>query len=462
MKIFYIDLDGTLLKKPNYNFTKDDVKALKKLQSSGNKFGIASGRSEVEIEFLEKQHSLRSNLTIGLNGMVVKKDDQIIKADLDQDVLDILLHNDIKFEAQDGKNRVFSSQEEHDFIPKILGTEMIVTKKMGNFNIRKIVVRQLFNKVPLSQIAKIIEKKGENKYNFFCVDNKSLEIVKKDISKGETIKKHFNENSVIAIGDSVNDEEMILLADQGYVMTNALPELKEKLKAQGVIEIKEVFEAIEMELAEIKGILFDLDGVIADTARYHYFAWKHVAKNLGIEMDEEFNESLKGVSREESLEKILALKNIVLNEKEFKSILLEKNELYLKYLGEVDETSILPGIKDFMINLKKKGKKIAVASASKNAPYILKKLNLLGYINYIADPSAVKNGKPEPDIFLDAMEKIGLKREEVVGIEDSQAGVDALLKANILAIGIGELKNSLYNLNSTNELNNRKTTRLIF
>lgn len=462
MKIFYIDLDGTLLKKPDYNFTSTDVRALKKAQNRGAKFGIASGRSDVEINYLEREHGLASNLTIGLNGMIVKKEEDVIISKLDQEVLSVLLENNIEFEAQDGSNRVFSSQEEHDFIPKVLGTNMIITREMDEFDIKKIVIRQLFNKRPLGEIHRIVERACSAKYNFFCIDNKTIEIVKKDVSKGNAIREHFSGDEVIAIGDSHNDREMILLANQGYIMENALPELRKELRERGAIEIRDVFEAVEIEIAEIKGILFDLDGVIADTAKYHYLAWKEVSKRYGIDLSEEFNENLKGVSRRESLKRILELKNIALSEEEFNGVLKEKNELYIRYLDGLTDKSILPGIKDFLIKLRKFNKKIAVASASKNASYILGKLDLLEYIDYIADPESVERGKPEPDIFLDAARNIGLETDEVVGVEDSQAGIDALHRANILSIGIGDLRNSLYNLESTGELLGDKTTRLIF
>ncbi len=462
MKIFYIDLDGTLLKKPDYNFTSTDVKALKKAQERGSKFGIASGRSHVEIDYLEREHGLTSDLTIGLNGMVIKKDEDLIISKLDQEVLDVLLKHNIDFEAQDGGNRVFSSQREHDFIPKVLGTNMVVTRELEKFDIKKIVIRQLFNERPLDEIKGIIEGACSAKYNYFCIDNKTIEIVRKDVSKGNAIMEHFSDSEVIAIGDSHNDREMILLADQGYIMKNALPELRKELKEKGAIEIGDVFEAVEVEIADIKGILFDLDGVIADTANYHYLAWREVAKRYNIELCEEFNENLKGVSRRESLEKILSLGDIVLPEEEFRGVLKEKNDLYINYLEELGEDSILPGIKEFLIDLKSSDKKVAVASASKNAPYILEKLGLLKYIDYIADPGSIERGKPAPDIFLDAARGIGLKVDEVVGIEDSQAGVDALYRANMLSIGIGKLKNSLYNLESTGELLDKKTRRLIF
>lgn len=206
----------------------------------------------------------------------------------------------------------------------------------------------------------------------------------------------------------------------------------------------------------IRGIIFDLDGVIADTAKFHYIAWKEIGKKYDLEVDEEFNENLKGVSRDESLRRILefnkAEEKFSAEEKE--KIATEKNELYKNLLNTLTEKDILAGIEKFLKDIKARDMKIALASASKNASLILEKLNLLDMIDYIADPAEVKNGKPAPDIFIKACEGIGLKIDEVIGVEDSYSGVSAMKKCAMKSIGIGV--DADYILKSTADLDLEK------
>ena len=203
-----------------------------------------------------------------------------------------------------------------------------------------------------------------------------------------------------------------------------------------------------------KGVIFDLDGVIVDTAPFHYLAWKETADKLGIQIDEEFNESLKGIDRYNSLQKILEFGNVALEEEEKERLMKEKNDRYLELLEKLNEESILPGIESFISELKKNGYKLALASASKNAPLILKKTGLYEYFDNIAEPGSVR-AKPFPDIFLKGAELLGLEVSECVGIEDSYAGIQAINDADIFSIGIGDfeiLSDADLNLKSTDFL----------
>ncbi len=204
----------------------------------------------------------------------------------------------------------------------------------------------------------------------------------------------------------------------------------------------------------VKAVLFDLDGVLCDTAGLHYIAWKDLAKKLGGDIDEEFNHTLKGLDRVESLRRVCRHINYELTNEEIDKYCTIKNDYYVTLLGKLTKADILPGIEEFVISLKNEGIKIVVASASKNAPLILESIKLIEYIDYIVNPASVANGKPAPDIFLAGAEHFGFGVDECVGIEDAQAGVDALISANIKSIGIGTyLEGANIILESTSELN---------
>lgn len=189
----------------------------------------------------------------------------------------------------------------------------------------------------------------------------------------------------------------------------------------------------------LKGLLFDLDGVITDTAIYHYQAWKEIANRIGITIDINFNEQLKGISREESLERILehGSKENKFTTEEKRQLTHEKNEFYLQLIEQLTPQDILPGITEIIQDAKEEQLKLAIASASKNAPSILKKLGLFNDFDTIVDPGAIQNGKPYPDIFLAAAKQLELKISEVAGIEDSESGIEALNTANIFSVGVG-------------------------
>ncbi|WP_037320809.1 beta-phosphoglucomutase [Salegentibacter sp. Hel_I_6] len=187
-----------------------------------------------------------------------------------------------------------------------------------------------------------------------------------------------------------------------------------------------------------KGVIFDLDGVIVDTAKFHFLAWRKLANDLGFDFTEEQNEQLKGVSREDSLKKILDWGELELSKTEFKRQMALKNENYLSYVAKMDEDEILPGVQKVIDYLIENNVPFALGSASKNARNILKKINLLEKFDAIVDGNDVSKAKPDPEVFLIAAEKINIKPEKSIVFEDSVAGVQAANNANMMSIGIGE------------------------
>ena len=187
-----------------------------------------------------------------------------------------------------------------------------------------------------------------------------------------------------------------------------------------------------------KAIIFDLDGVIVDTAKYHFTAWQNVAKKLDFQFTKEQNETLKGVSRVKSLDILIGLSGKTISDKEKETLLISKNEEYLISVAEMQADEILDGIVDVLDFLDDNNIKYALGSASKNAPLILKKVGLFDRFIAIVDGNDVTKAKPDPEVFLIAAEKLGLKPENCIVIEDAVAGVTAANAANMLSIGIGE------------------------
>ena len=189
----------------------------------------------------------------------------------------------------------------------------------------------------------------------------------------------------------------------------------------------------------LKAVIFDLDGVVTDSAKYHYLAWKELADELNIPFDEEYNEKLKGVSRMESLELILKNGNAENNySAEEKARLADKkNEHYKELIKEITPADMLPGIENFLKEIKANNIKTALASVSKNAPFIIKQLQAEKYFDYIADAAAVPNAKPFPDIFLVGAEALEVKPENCIGVEDARTGIEAIHRAGMLAVGVG-------------------------
>ncbi|UPQ77778.1 beta-phosphoglucomutase [Flavobacterium azooxidireducens] len=187
-----------------------------------------------------------------------------------------------------------------------------------------------------------------------------------------------------------------------------------------------------------KCFIFDLDGVIVDTAKYHYLAWQKIAHQLGIEFTPEHNEELKGVSRVRSLDLILALGNMEASQEDKNKWLIQKNEDYLSYLVDMDESEILPGVLPVLIYLKENNQKIVLGSASKNAKPILEKAKIIDYFDAIVDGNDVSNAKPDPEVFIQGAKKVNFSNEECIVFEDSVAGVQAANIAGMTSVGIGE------------------------
>lgn len=187
-----------------------------------------------------------------------------------------------------------------------------------------------------------------------------------------------------------------------------------------------------------KCFIFDLDGVIVDTAKYHYLAWQKIANQLGIEFTPEHNEELKGVSRVRSLDLILALGNMEASQEDKNKWLVQKNKDYLSYLVDMDESEILPGILPVLIYLKENNQKIVLGSASKNAKPILEKAKIINYFDAIVDGNDVTNAKPDPEVFIQGAKKVNFSNEQCIVFEDSVAGIQAANIAGMTSVGIGE------------------------
>jgi len=202
--------------------------------------------------------------------------------------------------------------------------------------------------------------------------------------------------------------------------------------------------------------IFDLDGVIVDTARYHFMAWKRLADQLGIHFTEEDNERLKGVSRIASLDIILEIGNVHADENQKHEFATRKNQWYVEYISKMTPDEILPGSVDFIKELRTAGIRVAIGSASKNTPMILERVGILDLFDAVADGNIVKKAKPDPEVFLKAAELVGVKPELCVVFEDAVAGVQAALNAGMICIGIGSpkiLKQAHYVVSGLNEMN---------
>ena len=191
-------------------------------------------------------------------------------------------------------------------------------------------------------------------------------------------------------------------------------------------------------MANKKAFIFDLDGVIVDTAKYHFLAWQKIASDLGIEFTPEHNEELKGVSRIRSLDIILRLGNIEASEENKNKWLKQKNEDYLAYIENMDESEILPGVVNILEFIKQKNQLIGLGSASKNARPILEKVKILHLFDAIVDGNDVTNAKPDPEVFLRAAKLLNATNKNSMVFEDSVAGIQAANIADMTSIGIGD------------------------
>lgn len=213
-----------------------------------------------------------------------------------------------------------------------------------------------------------------------------------------------------------------------------------------------------------KAFIFDLDGVIVDTAKYHYLAWKKIADTLNIDFTHEHNELLKGVSRVRSLEIILGLGNVEATEEQKNEWLNQKNEDYLAYIDKMDDSEILPGVMRVLNFLKDHNQPIILGSASKNARPILEKVQILNYFDDIVDGNDVSNAKPDPEVFIVGARKANQANENSIVFEDSVAGIEAANTAKMTSIGIGEasiLNEAKFNFNNFEEISEDFLTELI-
>jgi beta-phosphoglucomutase len=191
-------------------------------------------------------------------------------------------------------------------------------------------------------------------------------------------------------------------------------------------------------MPSIQACLFDLDGVIVDTAKYHYLAWRRLANDLGFDISLEQNERLKGISRMESLDIILAIGGIALSEGEKQERAAEKNSRYLELCKQMTPGDTLPGVRSFMDSLKARSILIGLGSASKNATVILESIDMLHYFDTIVDGNRVTRGKPDPQVFLLGAEDLKIPAEKCVVFEDAVAGVQSAKAAGMFAVGVGE------------------------
>ncbi|MFT4598851.1 MAG: beta-phosphoglucomutase [Bacteroidia bacterium] len=190
----------------------------------------------------------------------------------------------------------------------------------------------------------------------------------------------------------------------------------------------------------LNACIYDLDGVITDTAKYHYQSWKWVADQLEYNLTEKQNQKLKGIGRKESLDKILKWSGARISEAEKSNLLQKKNQMYLEQIDHMTPEEIFEGFKTFNALIKKEGIKVAIGSSSRNAIRIIDKLDLVLDFHAIVDGGMTENSKPEPDIFLLAAEKLGVPPEECLVIEDSQAGLTAAKKAGMKSVLFGDDK----------------------
>lgn len=187
----------------------------------------------------------------------------------------------------------------------------------------------------------------------------------------------------------------------------------------------------------IKGVIFDLDGVLLFTDKYHYLAWKTLADKLNIPFDEKVNNRLRGVSRMDSLNIILSYSAQTFSEAEKEVMAEEKNELYREYLQKMTPADVSDETRSVLVQLRDKGIKLAIGSSSKNTPLILEKTDMAKYFHAVSDGNNITRSKPDPEVFLKAAEYLDLKPYECIVVEDAAAGIDAGNDGGFITVGIG-------------------------
>ena len=187
----------------------------------------------------------------------------------------------------------------------------------------------------------------------------------------------------------------------------------------------------------MKACIFDLDGVLVDTAKYHFIAWRRLANELGVDFDEHDNEQLKGLSRDASLDVILKKGNLSANGPQRQEWMDKKNAWYLELVHQMREDETLPNAKELLHQLKKAGIRIGLGSASKNAPLILERVGIAHLFDAVIDGTTTSKSKPDPEVFLLGASELGLKPEECIVFEDALSGIQAAKSGGFFAIGIG-------------------------
>lgn len=193
-------------------------------------------------------------------------------------------------------------------------------------------------------------------------------------------------------------------------------------------------------MKKIEACIFDLDGVIVDTAKYHYIAWKALAEELGFDFTEQDNERLKGVSRMRSLEILLEIGKRQFSDAEKQAMAEKKNALYVSYIEKMTPGEILPGVQQFLQQIRSKGIRVALGSASKNSPMILRQIGLSDMFDVVVDGNSITEAKPNPEVFLQGAQRLGVLPQQCVVFEDAIAGLEAARNARMYCVGVGDEK----------------------
>lgn len=188
----------------------------------------------------------------------------------------------------------------------------------------------------------------------------------------------------------------------------------------------------------LRGVVFDLDGVITDTAHFHFLAWQRLAQSLGLPFDEAFNETLKGIDRMGSLERILAQGSATCTPEQKQALAREKNEHYVQLISTMDASQLLPGARELLLELRGHGIRTALASVSRNAPMVLNRLGITHLFDHVVDVATIARPKPDPEIFATAAARLGLPVDSCIGIEDAVAGIASIRGAGMYAVGVGD------------------------
>jgi len=193
-------------------------------------------------------------------------------------------------------------------------------------------------------------------------------------------------------------------------------------------------------MSKLKACLFDMDGVIVNSAEFHFDAWKRLASELSIDLEDDFEVQLKGISRVDSLEKILSKGNLILDNDTKLSLMKKKNEWYLESIKNLKPSGLLPGVKSLLDELKESGIKIVLGSSSRNAQIILERTEILSYFDEVIDGNKVKFSKPDPEVFLKGADGVGVHPSEAIVFEDAVSGVQAAKDGGFFCVAVGDPK----------------------